>query len=510
MKTSAAVLLLASCAVTPAFRDQPVVWRVGDTRDIAEPEERKFWPIEYFARALFIRQVERVFELHVSTPAGNTNALDEVPDSTWFTNRIGTHVMTPEQVATGPTAGEHDAPVLPLRVVKAKQGGGNPGFIAEDTKGRKYLVKFDPMANPEMQTANGVMVNRFLWALGYNVPADHITVFRRDQLVVPDALSVAVEAALGTSPRRPDGSYRAFASELLEGKPKGGWSAEGIRPDDPNDVVPHEDRRELRGLRVFAAWVSHTDMKEDNSLDMYVEEDGRKFLRHYLVDFGEALGGHAAEKGRREDGWEYVWDWGAQTRAFFSFGLWHRPWEDVRPTRWLAVGNFTGDGFDPIRWKEAYPYIPFSEMDAADAYWGAKLLMRFDRPTIAAVVAEGQFSDPEAAAHVVDALVARRAAIAQAYLDAVTPLDELRVEGDTLCMTDMAVGHGVASDGVVEGVEGVRGSWPIGADGRACLPLPPPDPYTVWRLRVRRSGGTRPIMQIHLRRGRVIGLVRVE
>ena len=62
------------------------------------------------------------------------------------------------------------------------------------------------------------------------------------------------------------------------------------RPDDPNDLVPHEDRRELRAYGVFAAWLNHVDAKAINSLDMLVTENGRSFVRHYLVDFGSALG----------------------------------------------------------------------------------------------------------------------------------------------------------------------------------------------------------------------------
>jgi len=92
-------------------------------------------------------------------------------------------------------------------------------------------------------------------------------------------------------------------------------------------------------LRVFAAWVNHTDMKEDNTLDMYVTEGKRRFLRHHFLDFGEALGGHGAEKGRPEDGWEHLWDWEKQGKATFAFGLWKRPWEDFK----CLLGGQAGD-----------------------------------------------------------------------------------------------------------------------------------------------------------------------
>ena len=159
-------------------------------------------------------------------------------------------------------------------------------------------------------------------------------------------------------------------------------------------------------------------MKEDNTLDMYVHEGGRRFLRHYLIDFGEALGGHAAEKGRFEDGYEHYWDWERQSRAFVSFGLWKRPWEDVENTPWPSIGPFVAEPFDPRYWREAYPYWPYFEMDPADAFWGAKLVMRFDRPLLEAIVEKGRFSDPEAAAYLVDTLLARRDKIGRAYLEA--------------------------------------------------------------------------------------------
>lgn len=514
-----------ACGTGPVFRDAPVVWRVDDTRDIPEPAPREFDPKQYYAQIFVLDQVDRALQLPDEEPAWNTNALDEVPNSTWFQNRIGARTITPQEAARGHEAG--GPPRLPLEVVQSKVGGGNPGFVVQDRSGRRFLIKFDTLENPEMQTAAGVLVNRIFWTLGYNVPSDHVFVFRREDLVIDprarheDARKrrrplewADIDGILRTSPRRPDGAYRAFASQFLPGKPMGGFSYDGVRGDDANDRVPHEHRRELRGLRVFSAWVGHTDIKEDNTLSMYVEEGGRRFLRHYLLDFGEAMDAHAAEKGRPEDGFEHFIDWGQQLKATFAFGLWKRPWEDSKPTRWASVGAFSAQAFDPVNWREAYPFAPFLEMDAADAYWAAKLVLRFDKPLLTAIVNQGRYSDPGAAAYVVDTLLARRDRIGRAYLEAVSPLDEFSAGPAGLCMKDLGVAHGLAADGVVERLRGSRviDSRAVDARGRACLALPATEAYVVYRLRTRRAGEARPPLEVHLKGGsnaRVLGVIRV-
>ena len=518
----ALALLSSACASTPRFKDQPVVWRVDDTRDTPPVEPREFLVHQYAADIIVLRRLTRALELRGHTAAQDTNALDEVPDSTWFTNRISVRAVTPQEAARGPDVS--GPPQLPLVVTHVKSGGTNPGFVAKDATGRKFVIKFDPMESLELQTAASVIINRFFWTIGYSVPSDHLVVFARSDVTIDPKTKAGdskhaftapmLDAILAKAPRLADGTFRASSSELLKGTPRGGFAAEGVRSEDPNDRVPHEHRRELRGLRVFAAWLDHTDMKEDNGLDIYTEDAGRHYLRHFLIDFGETLGGHSAEKDRAEDGYEYAWDWENQTKAAFAFGLWKRPWEDRRPSLWASLGSISTSEFDPALWREAYPYWPFFERDAADDYWAAKIVMRFDRPLVEALVATGQLSDPRAAAFLTNALMVRRQKIGSAYIEAVTPLDDFRIEQGRLCAVDLGTRFDLAHGGVVERID-ERGkvveSAAIGQDGRVCL-APLPMGYVALRLRLRRSpGDVRRPMQVHVKdASRVLGILRIE
>jgi hypothetical protein len=521
----AAATLSAGCFSQPLFRDEPPVWRVHDDANIEEPVEHEFSRKEYYTQVFLSQRLDRALSLPDQEPAWNTNAFDEVPDSSWFQNRIGVRSIPPAEAAAGPVTGGPPEP--PFEVTGGKAGGGTRGLTLRDRTGRKFLVKFDRRANPELGTAAGVIVGRVFWVLGYNVPSDTVFELDLNQLSIaagakyknpvgdklPLDMSV-IQYALAPAPPGRNGRYRALASQLLDGKPKGGFSATGTREDDPNDIVPHQHRRELRGMRVFAAWLGHTDIKEDNTLDLYVSKGERRYLKHYLIDFDAAFNSHAAEFQRPDNGWEYMIDWEAQTKATLAFGLWHRPWEDAGPAPWPSVGWFKAAPFDPEAWHETYPFAPFMEMDPADAYWAAKLVMKFDRLLLTALVAEGRLSNPHAAQYLVDTLLARRDAIGRAFLDAVTPLDEIRIDERVLCLTDLSVRHGLARPSIVEWLKGSRvvAAKLEDAQGRVCVKTPPDDDYVFYRLRVRRGEQTTPPMEVHFKGGRaprLLGIVRV-
>ena len=139
-----------------------------------------------------------------------------------------------------------------------------------------------------------------------------------------------VRELLENVPRDADGTLRAAAGRLLPGRMIGGFKYQGTRPDDPNDIVPHEHRRELRALRVFGAWTNLTDMKAGNTLDTVVTENGRSIVRHYLQDVGSTFGVGAAGPHDPNEGWEHIYEGGPTRKRLLHVRLRPEPLADDR------------------------------------------------------------------------------------------------------------------------------------------------------------------------------------
>src|SRR4030095_15637693 len=84
---------------------------------------------------------EMTFNLFVTAgykPTGvraqNINTIDEVPDSNWFTNRIGTTPVTADAIARGANVGGAPDPSH-WTVIREKTAGAHPGFTAKDAAG---------------------------------------------------------------------------------------------------------------------------------------------------------------------------------------------------------------------------------------------------------------------------------------------------------------------------------------------------------------------------------------
>jgi hypothetical protein len=280
-----------------------------------------------------------------------------------------------------------------------------------------------------------VTATKLYHALGYHVPENYVTRLTRDMLVIGERSTTTaagggerhlteldIDRSLRTVAQESDGSYRVVASRALEGRPVGPFLYEGTRSDDPNDVVPHEHRRELRGLRVFAAWTNHVDTKAINSLDTLVSDGGRTIVRHHLIDFGSTLGSASVKPRDYDEGHQYIFDGGSAVKGIFGFGFYIPAYHFIDYPDIPSVGRFTADGFDPPAWKPRVPNPAFRRARPDDTFWAARRVLAFTDEMIRAAVRSGQYSDPAAGKYVADTLIARRDAIGRAWLTNVNPV----------------------------------------------------------------------------------------
>lgn len=415
-----------------SFSKETPIWLDFDMETISEPKEVETGYLYDWANGTLFLPFKNglgLKKMFGKKEALNVNTLDEVPDSSWFTNRIGQNKMSLEEIrrgantSNGPVAGE-------LTVLKGKNVGVTPGFWVKDKTGAIYILKFDPPQYPEMASGAEIISSKLFHAIGYNVPENHIFRFRREDLKLTEKTSFTDEKGkkrtmteadldliLNKIARQSDGNYRTLASKLIKGKPKGGFTFSGVRKDDSNDIIPHELRRDLRGLRVFSAWLEHNDIRVGNTLDMFVEENGRKFIKHYLIDFGSTLGSDSVQPNVPEVGREYRLDLNEAAKVWLTAGVYQPKWRDENsdPVVSPSVGRFSTKHFDPIRWKQNFPLAAFSEMTERDAFWATKIIARFTPEQIRAAVETAEFSNPEDEDYLITQLLKRQKLIVEAF-----------------------------------------------------------------------------------------------
>ncbi|HVY46766.1 MAG TPA: hypothetical protein VHB21_12855 [Minicystis sp.] len=393
----------------------------------------------------------------------DVNSLDEVPDSAWFTNRIGVRPVGPDELRMG---GCKDEQILRPEAAadgswvidQGKMEGSSPGFRMKVPGQGKYLVKAEDIDDrPEGQTAASVIGIAVFHAAGYNTPCEQIIYVRPSVFrLVPGLRSKrnfdvekafdrrTVDHIFARAAHR-NGLVRLSASAWLPGYTIGPYPYEGTRKDDPNDVIPHEDRRELRGERVLAAWLARFDAREENTLDTWIS-DGEKdppdsspgHVVHYQLDTSETFGaGYVWDEITRRLGHSYVIDWGDLVTDYVSLGAKRRPW-DTEVKRGI-FGYFDVAHFEPQAWKPAYPNPAFSRMTERDAAWMARILARFTPRHVAELARMAEFTSPRDTAYLERTLDGRLERILRRYLLRLSPIAAVRFEGaDVLCGTDLA------------------------------------------------------------------------
>jgi hypothetical protein len=453
----ALTLFASSIAGAPGgakfFKDDPIS---------VEPETQDAKGVKYRKIDLFYDLILNQFGRPGLPPgerSGNINTIDEVPDSSWFTNRILAKPVSIEEAVRGPLTGNGPARGT-LTVIAAKSEGDAPGFTVRDSAGVTWFIAFDPKSNPQASTASAVIAMRIFHALGYFQAEYYISELRRDQLEIEKSATFTpfsgkdrpmtlhdIDPVLARGARNADGSYRVLASRLLPGKILGGFKYHGTRPDDPNDIVPHEQRRELRALKVFGAWTNLVDIKALNTMDTLITENGRARVRHYLLDVGSTFGMGA--NGPREwfEGYEYLFDQEKTVRRMATIGFYIQPWQTAKYEEHRAVGRFEADAFDPLTWKSRIPAAALLQARDDDTFWAARRVMAFSDEMIRAIVKCGQFSDPAAEKLLGDVLIKRRDKIGRTYLTRMNPVVNPSLDASgTLSFDNAAVKAGVSAD----------------------------------------------------------------
>jgi hypothetical protein len=440
------------------FPDDPLQ-RDDDTAvDVSGIEERELSESYDFLQQTFASPADRS-----PSRAVNVNTVDEVPDSSWFTNRIGVRDLPIAEIARGPNKFE-SLDAQDWVVVRGKSPGGfQAGFRAvhPGDPNQVYQLEVDPVDHPQLATGVELIGTLIYHALGYFVEDVYLVRVDPTKITISDKATIRdasgqrrfnqrdLEAILRQGARDREGRVYMSATRFVEGQGIGHFEYNGTRSDDPNDIHPHEHRRELRANRVFCAWLAHDDSRAINTLNLLVDANGRKHVRHYMYDFGAILGSATRFAEPATSNHETYLDQDASFRALVSLGLavpryLRVPRADGPP----SAGAFDSTSFDPVRWKPNYPNPAFANMRADDAFWGARLVARFSNEAIRAIVDQVKFDDPTATEHITRVLIERRDAIARIWLNGVNPIVNPRLAADgTLTFANAAVEAGAATPG---------------------------------------------------------------
>lgn len=390
----------------------------------------------------------------------DTNSFGLVPDSSWFQNRLGQHALSPEDIAhgavhqPGPAAG-------PLTIVSGKTEGATAGFVVQDSQAVIWFLKFDPPESHELTTGAEIIASRLLHAVGYYVPEMHIESLAVDRLVLSPTAKTRnrynqkvqltqkqMSVLLSQLNPSPEGTLRALFSRAIPGQPLGPFQYRGIRLDDPNDHIPHERRRSLRGLWVFSAWLANHDTRDVNTLDTFIPTSGKLgHVLHYLLDFGDALGATATRVKHLSEGYEHRADWAEMGKRAATLGLTYPYWLAVRRSPILAVGVFESKVFEPSKWAPRVPNPAFDEATSLDTFWAASILARFTEAHIKAAVDTAKYSGTEAATVIARVLRERQHKLLRfAFADMLGVAEPVVEDGVTISLIDLEVFSGVHTD----------------------------------------------------------------
>lgn len=490
MRITPLLFLATACASSPhpfPLRDpfmvdtdtRPVSVACRPDPDKDDPKRMNCAPVEYVspfiwdqADNMLFARLSRGFSIEITGESRNANSFDEVADSAWYTNTDivknddgGTGACKPEDMLPGPDEVEDGTWVID----HGKDNGSTLGFRVDIPGKGKYMLKADDTGKPERASAASVIGAAFFDALGFNTTCEQVVIVKKSMLKLTPGLKVfdnagisrvfddaALDKVLASSTPAGEGKVRLQASKWLPGLALGPFRYIGTRADDPNDVIDHADRRELRGSRILGAWLDHWDAREQNSMDVWFatnEKDKRSspgYVKHYIIDTSDTMGGEVGiDEMSRRLGHAYEFDAGDIGKSIVTFGAVEEPWDRAKyqPGKEKFAYYGTRD-FDPGAWRPFYPNPAFLRMTERDAAWMARKIARFSPEMIRKFVDLGQWKNPADAEYLTGVLVERQRRILARYLSELSPLGDVHVEGDQgnykICATDFARLRGIA------------------------------------------------------------------
>ena len=286
------------------------------------------------------------------------------------------------------------------RSSRARAKASRPASRSGTAPARSTGSSSIPTGYPEMASGAEVISTKFFHAFGYHVPENYLATLR------PRILEIAPDATMKDEDGRRRRLTRSDVDDILEkaaraarrhlprarqpqhrrAAPLGPFRYYGTRPDDPNDIFPHEHRRELRGLSVFAAWLNHDEVRSRNSLDTLVrrgqpadrpppparlridarqrQRQGAEPPRRQRVRLGGAADAHHDADAR------------ALRAAVDQGGL--SGYSGGRPDR--------VDLLPPEEWKPDYPNPAFRNARPDDRFWAARIVAAFPDEAVRRVV----------------------------------------------------------------------------------------------------------------------------
>src|SRR5215204_4656770 len=247
------VLLLAVCVIAllgtraplsgsnPRFYDDDPLGVEPETQNASAVKDRDIDLVSDVLLNLFTKPGDPTPDVR----ARDVNTSDEVPDSSWFTNRIYARPVSIAELTTGPNTSAGPAPGA-WTVIRPKTSGFAPGFTVRDSAGEVWFLTLDAAGSPRAASGAIAVATRLFWALGYHQVESHLSVLHPETLTIGERVQYKVrpgrtrpftmddvQAVLRRAARNADGSYRVLAARQLPGKIVGGFRYHGTRSDDP-------------------------------------------------------------------------------------------------------------------------------------------------------------------------------------------------------------------------------------------------------------------------------------